>query len=150
VKALLQRVAKASVAVAGEVIGKIDRGLVILLGVGRGDGEADARYLAQRIAHLRIFSDEAGKFNLSVQDIGGEILVVSQFTLLADTKKGHRPNFTQAAPPKEAEPLFRKFVAYLREMGLKVEEGIFGERMLVEIINDGPVTIMLESKGKPR
>jgi D-tyrosyl-tRNA(Tyr) deacylase len=149
VKALLQRVSKASVAVGGNVRGKIERGVVVFLGVGRGDEETDARYLAQRSAHLRIFPDEAGKFNLSALDIGGEILVVSQFTLLADTKKGHRPNFMQAAPPQEAEPLLHKFTAYLREMGLKVEEGIFGEHMLVEITNDGPVTIMLESKGKP-
>ncbi len=149
-KALLQRVSKASVAVGGEVIGKIDRGVVVFLGVGRGDEEADARYLARRIANLRIFPDEAGKFNLSAQDIGGEILVISQFTLLADAKKGHRPSFTQAAPPEEAEPLFHKFIAYLRGTGLKAESGIFGEHMVVEIINDGPVTIILESKGKPR
>jgi D-tyrosyl-tRNA(Tyr) deacylase len=147
-KALLQRVSTASVSVGGEVMGKIDRGLVVFLGVGRGDEDRDAHYLANKIALLRIFSDEAGKFNLSALDVGGEILAVSQFTLLANTKKGHRPSFINAAPPQEAEPLFEKFVAYLKETGLRVEKGIFGERMLVEVLNDGPVTILIESKGK--
>ncbi len=146
-KALLQRVARAAVSVDQEVIGSIDRGLVVLLGVGKGDSEADAHYLAQKIASLRIFPDEAGKLNLSVSDIGGGILVVSQFTLLADARKGRRPSFVDAAPPEEAEPLFEKFVSYLRETGLRIETGRFRVRMLVEIHNEGPVTIMLDSKA---
>jgi D-tyrosyl-tRNA(Tyr) deacylase len=146
-KALLQRVSKASVSVGAEVVGKIDHGLVVFLGVGAGDKDVDARYLAEKIASLRIFADAKGRFNLSVLDIGGEILVVSQFTLFADTRKGRRPSFVAAAPPEEAEPLVEKFISYLKESGLKVETGVFGEHMLVEILNDGPVTIMLESKG---
>lgn len=146
-KALLQRVSQASVGVGDQVAGEIDRGLVVFLGVGKGDSEADARYLAEKTANLRIFSDESGKFNLSALDIGGQILVVSQFTLLADARKGRRPSFTDAAPPQEAEPLVEKFIGYLKESGLKVEKGIFGEHMVVEIHNDGPVTIMLESKA---
>ncbi len=146
-KALLQRVAKAAVSVDLEVIGSIDRGLVVFLGVGKEDSEADARYLAQKIASLRIFPDEADKLNLSVADIGGQILVVSQFTLLADARKGRRPSFVDAAPPEEAEPLFEKFVSYLRETGLRIETGRFRVRMLVEIYNEGPVTIMLDSKA---
>jgi D-tyrosyl-tRNA(Tyr) deacylase len=146
-KALLQRVSKASVSIDDQVVGRIDRGIVVLLGVGRGDSEADARYLAEKTVNLRIFSDEAGKFNLSALDIGSQILVVSQFTLLADTRKGRRPGFADAAPPEEAEPLVEKFISYLRQSGLKVEKGVFGGHMQVEIHNDGPVTILLESKG---
>lgn len=146
-KALLQRVSKASVSIDEQVTGKIGRGLVVLLGVERGDSEADARYLAEKTANLRIFSDEAGKFNLSALDISGQVLVVSQFTLLADVRKGRRPSFVAAAPPEEAEPLVEKFIDYLKETGLKVEKGIFGGHMQVEIHNDGPVTIILESKG---
>lgn len=146
-KALLQRVSQASVGVGDQVVGEIDRGLVVFLGVGKGDSEADARYLAEKTANLRIFSDESGKFNLSALDIGGQILVVSQFTLLADARKGRRPSFTDAASPEEAEPLVERFIGYLKESGLKVEKGIFGEHMVVEIHNDGPVTIMLESKA---
>ncbi len=134
--------------VAAEVVGNINRGLVVLLGVGRGDTEADARYLARKVANLRIFSDEAGKFNLSTSDIGGEILVISQFTLLANTDKGHRPSFIAAAPPKEAQPLIEKFTQLLHETGLKVESGRFREHMLVEIHNDGPVTILLDSRSR--
>ncbi len=147
-KALLQRVTGASVSVAGEVVGRIGRGLVIFVGVANGDTEADAQYLAQRAVNLRIFPDEEGKFNLSVLEVNGELLVVSQFTLLADTKKGRRPNFIEAAPPAQAEELFGKFVGQARASGLKVETGRFQQYMRVEIHNDGPVTILLDSKGK--
>jgi len=148
VKALLQRVTSASVSVAGEVVGKIGQGLVIFVGVANGDTEKDARYLAQRTVNLRIFSDQAGKFNLSALDIRGELLVVSQFTLLADTRKGRRPSFTDAAPPAQAEALFERFADEARASGLKVETGRFQQYMPVEIHNDGPVTIMLDSRDK--
>jgi D-tyrosyl-tRNA(Tyr) deacylase len=148
VKALLQRVTEASVSVDGEVVGRIGRGVVVLVGVAQGDSEKDARYLAQRTVNLRIFSDEAGKFNLSALDIGGELLVVSQFTLLADTRKGRRPSFTDAAPPPQAEELFTLFVNEARASGLRVETGRFQQYMQLEIHNDGPVTIMLDSREK--
>jgi D-tyrosyl-tRNA(Tyr) deacylase len=148
VKALLQRVTSASVSVAGEVVGKIGQGLVVFVGVASGDTEKDARYLAQRTVNLRIFSDQAGKFNLSALDIRGELLLVSQFTLLADTRKGRRPSFIDAAPPAQAEALFEQFVAEARASGLKVETGRFQQYMPVEIHNDGPVTIMLDSRDK--
>jgi D-tyrosyl-tRNA(Tyr) deacylase len=147
-KALLQRVSQASVSVAGEVVGEIGGGLVVFLGISRGDTEPDARYLAEKTVGLRIFSDSEGRFNLSAIDIQGELLVVSQFTLLSDTRKGKRPSFTQAAPPQEAEALFEKFLSYLRSSGLRVESGMFKQHMLVKIHNDGPVTIMLDSKEK--
>ena len=147
-KVLLQRVTSASVSVAGEVVGRIGRGLVVFVGVANGDTEKDARYLAQRTVNLRIFSDEVGRFNLSALDIQGELLLVSQFTLLADTKKGRRPSFTEAAPPAQAEELFEQFVEQARATGLKVETGRFQQYMQVEIHNDGPVTILLDSKGK--
>jgi D-tyrosyl-tRNA(Tyr) deacylase len=147
-KALLQRVTSASVSVAGEVVGQIGPGLVVLVGVASGDTESEARYLAQRTANLRIFPDEEGKFNLSVLDIRGELLVVSQFTLLADTRKGRRPNFVEAAPPAQAEELIEQFIAEARATGLKVETGQFQQYMQVEIHNDGPVTIMLDSQDK--
>jgi D-tyrosyl-tRNA(Tyr) deacylase len=148
VKALLQRVSEASVSVGGEVVGKIGRGVVVLVGVAQGDSEKDARYLAQRTVNLRIFSDEASKFNLSALDIGGELLIVSQFTLLADTRKGRRPSFTDAAPPSQAEELFSLFVSEAKASGLKVETGRFQQHMQLEIHNDGPVTIMLDSREK--
>jgi len=148
VKALLQRVTEASVSVGGEVVGRIGWGVVVLVGVARGDSEKDARYLAQRTVNLRIFSDEAGKFNLSALDIGGELLIVSQFTLLADTRKGRRPSFTDAAPPTQAEELFGLFVSEAKASGLKVETGRFQQHMQLEIHNDGPVTIMLDSRSK--
>jgi D-tyrosyl-tRNA(Tyr) deacylase len=148
VKALLQRVTGASVSVGGEVVGRIGRGMVVLVGVARDDSEKDSRYLAQRTVNLRIFSDEAGKFNLSALDIGGELLIVSQFTLLADTRKGRRPSFTDAAPPPRAEELFALFVSEAKATGLKVETGRFQQYMQLEIHNDGPVTIMLDSREK--
>ena len=147
-KALVQRVTKASVSVGGEVVGEIDRGLVVLVGVARGDAERDAIYLADKIVNLRIFADEASKFNLSALEIGGEILIISQFTLLADTRKGRRPSFEEAAPPEQAETLVNFFVGRVRESRLKVETGRFQQHMLVEIHNDGPVTIALDSKDK--
>jgi len=148
VKALLQRVTRASVSVASEVVGRIGRGLVVFVGVATGDTEKDAQYLAQKTVSLRIFSDEEGRFNLSALDIKGELLVVSQFTLLADTRKGRRPSFIEAAPPAQAEEIFERFVKQARATGLRVETGRFQQYMQVEIHNDGPVTILLDSKGK--
>lgn len=145
-RVLLQRVKKASVAVEEEVLGAIDRGLVLLLGVGPEDTEKDAAYLADKCVGLRIFEDAGGKMNLSVLDVGGEILVISQFTLYGDCRKGRRPSFTDAAPPEKAEALYEKFMDCLRPRGVRVEGGKFGAKMLVEIWNDGPVTLMLESK----
>lgn len=147
-KVLLQRVSAASVSVAGDLVGKIDRGLVVLVGVASGDTEKDVQYLAQKTASLRIFADDEGKFNLSALDIEGQLLVVSQFTLLADTRKGRRPSFNEAAPPALAQELFTRFVAALRATGLKVETGRFQQYMQLEIHNDGPVTIMLDSRDK--
>ena len=145
-KALIQRVTGASVSIAGEEVGRIGQGLVVLVGVANGDTEKDIDYLVQKTANLRIFSDEAGRFNLSALDIGGELLLVSQFTLLADTRKGRRPGFSQAAPPDEADKLFDEFVRQASATGLKVATGRFQEYMQVEIHNDGPVTIMLDSR----
>ena len=147
-KALLQRVTGASVSIGGEVVGQIGPGLVVLVGVASGDTGSEAQYLAQRTVNLRIFPDEEGKFNLSVLDIRGELLVVSQFTLLADTRKGRRPSFVEAAPPAQAEELIEKFIAEARASGLKVETGQFQQYMQVKIHNDGPVTIMLDSQDK--
>ena len=147
-KALLQRVTGASVSVEGEVVGAIGRGLVVLVGVAGGDGDKDIQYLARKIVNLRIFADEEDKFNLSALDIGGELLLVSQFTLLADTRKGRRPSFTGAAPPPQAEALFQQFVDEVRASGLKVATGRFQRYMQLEIHNDGPVTVMLDSRDK--
>jgi D-tyrosyl-tRNA(Tyr) deacylase len=145
-KALLQRVTRASVSVGGEVVGRIGPGLVVLVGIAEGDTAEDARYLARRTVNLRVFADENGKFNLSAQDIDGELLVISQFTLVADTRKGRRPSFAAAAPPDKAEPLFNEFVSETRGSGLKVATGRFQQYMQVEIHNDGPVTVLLESR----
>lgn len=144
----MQRVSRASVSVDGEVVGRIDRGLVVLVGVASGDTQADAQNLARKTANLRIFPDSAGKFNLSALDITGELLVVSQFTLLADTRRGRRPSFTDAAKPDEAAGLFQEFVTAAKATCLRVATGRFQEHMALEIHNDGPVTIMLESKEK--
>jgi len=148
VKALLQRVTGASVRVANEVVGKIGQGLVVFVGVASDDTEKDVHYLAQKAVNLRIFSDDAGRFNLSVLDIKGQLLLVSQFTLVADTRKGRRPSFIEAAPPEQAEELFEQFVKQARATGLRVETGRFQQYMQVEIHNDGPVTIHLDSKEK--
>ena len=147
-KALLQRVIGASVSVAGEVVGRIGQGLVVFVGVAAGDTEKDAQYLAQKTVNLRIFADDEGRFNLSAVDIKGELLIVSQFTLLADTRKGRRPSFVEAAPPAQAEELFGHFVDEACATGLKVETGRFQQYMQVEIHNDGPVTILLDSREK--
>ncbi len=139
-RAVVQRVSRARVTPGGE----IGRGLCILLGVARGDGEEAAERLAGKIARLRIFPDDEGRFDRSVLDVGGAALVVSQFTLIADTAKGNRPSFAAAAPPEEAEPLYQRFCEELRTLGVTVETGVFGAHMEVEIVNDGPVTIVLD------
>jgi D-tyrosyl-tRNA(Tyr) deacylase len=144
-KTIIQRVRRASVTVEGEVVGAIERGLLVFVGVGPDDTEAQARWLADRIAVMRIFPDDADRFNRSVLDIGGGVLVVSQFTLYADAVGGRRPSFFKAAPPHIAEPMIEKFVGFLRDAGVqRVETGRFGARMLVDIQNDGPVTIPLD------
>ncbi len=146
-RAVVQRVSQASVTVDGRVVGRIDRGLMILLGVKTGDTEAEASWLAAKIAGLRIFPDDEGKFNLSVQEVDGATLVVSQFTLYGDARKGRRPSFSDAAPPEVAESLVNRFVEYLRAEGLTVETGVFGAAMQVEIHNDGPVTLIVEKSN---
>lgn len=143
-RALVQRVRAGAVSVDGEEIARIERGLVILLGIGPQDGEAQAQYLAEKIAALRIFEDGEGKMNLSLLDVGGAAIVVSQFTLYADTERGRRPSFVNAAPPQQAEPLVARFVDLLRAQNLPVQTGRFGAEMQVEIHNDGPVTILIE------
>ena len=145
-RAVIQRVTRASVSVDSEIISSISRGLLVLLGVAGDDTEADARYLADKTAHLRIFPDEDGKMNLSVSDVQGEILVVSQFTLCGDCRKGRRPSFASSAKPPKAEDLYESYVAALTDMELKPATGVFQAYMAVELINDGPVTIMLDSK----
>jgi len=143
-RALLQRVSRASVKINGQTISEIGKGLLILLGVGNEDREEQVRFLAEKVANLRIFEDEQGKTNLSIQDVKGEVIVVSQFTLYADSRKGRRPSFTDAALPEVAEPLVNQFVELLRGHGILTQTGQFGAHMLVEIHNDGPVTIWLE------
>ena len=143
-RTLIQRVSRAAVTVDGRRVAEIGPGVVILVGIGPGDGEQQARYLAEKIANLRIFEDEAGKINRSLLDVGGEAIVVSQFTLYADTRKGRRPSFTDAAPPEVASPLVERFAALLEEQGVPTRTGEFGAHMLVEIANDGPVTIWME------
>lgn len=145
-KVVIQRVKKASVEVEKEVVGEITQGLLLLVGITHDDTEEDLAFLADKIVHLRIFEDNEGKMNLSLLDIGGEILSVSQFTLYGDCKKGRRPNFMNAAKPEIAKPLYERFNELLREKGVKVETGIFGAMMEVSLINDGPVTLILESK----
>ncbi|GAW32590.1 D-aminoacyl-tRNA deacylase [Carboxydocella sp. JDF658] len=145
-RAVVQRARYGRVTVAGQVIGEIGPGLVVLLGVGQDDGEEDARYLAEKIAHLRIFPDQEGKLNLSVKDSGGEVLLVSQFTLYGDCRKGRRPSFTEAAPPEQALALYERVRVLLEEQGLSVVTGQFQAEMLVELANDGPVTMLLDSK----
>jgi D-tyrosyl-tRNA(Tyr) deacylase len=148
-RALLQRVSQASVTVDGQVVGQIGRGLLILLGVGQRDGEngeAQVKALSEKIVYLRIFEDEAGKMNRSLLDVGGAALVVSQFTLYADVRKGRRPSFTDAAPPALAEPLVERFKAALAAHGIPVEGGVFGAHMDVALINDGPVTVWLDTE----
>jgi D-tyrosyl-tRNA(Tyr) deacylase len=147
VRAVVQRVSSARVVVAGKAVGEIGAGLCALLGVARDDDEKDAERLAARIARLRVFENEKGRFDRSLLDVGGEALVVSQFTLIADSRrqKGTRPDFSAAARPEVAEPLYARFCAALRDLGVPVESGVFGARMAVEIVNDGPVTIVLDA-----
>ena len=133
--------------VDGKTVASIGRGLLVLLGVARGDGERQAEWLADKIAGLRIFEDEAGKMNLSVEDVGGSVLVVSQFTLLGDCRKGRRPSFTEAAPPEDADRLYQTFVERARAGGLQVETGVFQAHMGVHLVNDGPVTLALDTEG---
>src|SRR5215469_5147692 len=145
-RALLQRVSHASVTVDGKVVGQIGQGLLVLLGVGQGDNEVQVKTLADKIAYLRIFGDDEGKMNRSLLDIGGEVLVISQFTLYADIRRGRRPSFTDAAPPEIAEPLCERFRDAVAAYGLKVAGGVFGAHMDVELLNDGPVTIWLDTE----
>ena len=147
-KAVIQRVKKASVGIENESVGIIGKGLVILLGISETDSEEDVKYLTDKIVNLRIFEDLQGKMNLSCLDIKGEFLVISQFTLLADCKKGRRPSFTEAARPEKAIPLYGKFISFLKETGVKVESGKFGASMLFEIYNEGPVTVILDSRER--
>jgi D-tyrosyl-tRNA(Tyr) deacylase len=144
-RAIIQRVSEASVEVAGQVVGRTGPGLLVLLGVGHGDTEEEARLLADKSAGLRIFGDDDGKFNRSLLDVGGGALVISQFTLYADTRKGRRPGFTDAAHPDLAAPLVEAYAAALRALGVPVEMGVFGAHMRVSLVNDGPVTIILDS-----
>ncbi len=146
-RALVQRVSHAQVTVQGQVVGAIDRGFVVLLGVTHRDRPAEAAWLAQKIYGLRLFEDEDGKMNRALSDVGGSVLVVSQFTLYGDAGKGRRPSFIDAARPEQAEPLCDYFVAQLRQWGLTVATGVFGAVMQVDIYNDGPVTLMLEREG---
>jgi D-tyrosyl-tRNA(Tyr) deacylase len=144
-RAVVQRVSEASVTVAGEEVSRIGPGLLVLLGVGQGDTDEDATHLAEKVVHLRIFADDAGHLNRSVQDVSGALLVVSQFTLYGDARKGRRPSFVQAALPAEAERLYRRFVDVVSASGLSVAEGIFQADMDVSLVNQGPVTILLDS-----
>ncbi len=142
----MQRVAQARVEVAGEVVGAIGRGFLVLLGVARGDTAADVAYLAEKTAGLRVFEDDAGKMNLALQEVGGAVLAVSQFTLLGDCRKGRRPGFTDAAPPELADALYNDYVTALRAAGVPVATGVFRAEMQVHLVNDGPVTLLLDSR----
>jgi D-aminoacyl-tRNA deacylase len=145
-RAVIQRVKSAQVSVDGRVSGKIGKGLLVLLGVGKGDGESDLSFLTSKIPELRIFEDTSGKFNLSLREIDGEMLVVSQFTLYGDCRKGRRPSFTEAEEPTGAKHLYEQFVLKLREQGLSVQTGEFQAKMEVQLVNDGPVTLLLDSR----
>jgi D-tyrosyl-tRNA(Tyr) deacylase len=148
-RALIQRVTQASVAVDGEVVGAIGRGFAALIGVTHGDGAREVEWLAHKVAGLRVFDDAAGKMNLALADVGGAVLVVSQFTLYGDARKGRRPDFLQAARPEHAEPLIESFVAHLRRAGIPVETGRFRAAMQVALINDGPVTLWIDTADMP-
>lgn len=145
-RAVVQRVRESKVVVDGTVVGSIDKGLLVLLGVGKEDSEEDLKWLADKVVNLRIFEDDEGKMNKSVKDVGGKILVVSQFTLYGDCRKGRRPSFTQAASPEKGRAFYEKFIEILKKEGIEVENGVFGAKMEVHLINDGPVTILLDSK----
>lgn len=145
---VIQRVRRARVTAGERELGAIGRGAVVLVGVGRGDTETDAAYLARKVSQLRIYDDAEGRLNASIRDVGGSFLVISQFTLYGDCRKGNRPSYFEAAPPQEAERLYEAFVRQLRAQGHEVQTGAFGERMMVELENDGPVTILMESHGR--
>lgn len=149
-RAVLQRVSRASVAVDGAIVGEIGPGLLVLLGVGKGDTEQDAEALARKVVELRVFQDEAGKMNLSLKDTGGGLLAVSQFTLYGDTRKGRRPSFDLAAPPEEARRLYERFVEAVRAQGVEVATGVFQAMMSVSLVNEGPVTFLVESRDPSR
>ena len=144
-RAVIQRVTEANVKIDGETVGQIGQGFLVLIGVEEGDGEADFKYMATKVPNLRIFEDEAGKMNLSLMDVCGQILAVSQFTLVGDARSSRRPSFIQAARPETANPMYEGLVAHWREMGIHVETGRFGADMKVSLVNDGPVTIMMDS-----
>ena len=147
-KAVIQRVSQASVSVEGETIGRIDKGFMVLLGVDREDTQADLDYLIKKITGLRVFTDNQDKMNLSLSDINGSLLVVSQFTLMASTRKGNRPSFTQAGPPEMSKALYEQFIERCQSLGFHVEHGCFGAHMEVALINDGPVTIIIDSHDR--
>ena len=147
-RAVIQRVEKASVSVEGEIRGQIGAGLLVLIGVEEGDGDADFRYIADKAPNLRVFEDEQGKMNRSLLDVGGELLAVSQFTLLGDARGGRRPSFITAARPETADPMYERLVADWRARGIRVETGVFGAHMKVSLVNDGPVTILLDSRRR--
>ena len=147
-RAVIQRVERASVSVEGEIRGQIGAGFLVLIGVEEGDGDADFRYIAEKVPNLRVFEDEQGKMNRSLLDVGGELLAVSQFTLLGDARGGRRPSFITAARPETADPMYERLVADWRARGIRVEAGVFGAHMKVSLVNDGPVTILLDSRRR--
>ena len=147
-RAVIQRVERASVSVEGEIRGQIGAGFLVLIGVEEGDGDADFRYIAEKVPNLRVFEDEQGKMNRSLLDVGGEVLAVSQFTLLGDARGGRRPSFITAARPETADPMYEQLVADWRARGIRVETGVFGAHMKVSLVNDGPVTILLDSRRR--
>lgn len=147
-RAVIQRVEKASVSVEGEIRGQIGAGFLVLIGVEEGDGDADFKYIAEKAPNLRVFEDEQGKMNRSLLDVGGEVLAVSQFTLLGDARGGRRPSFITAARPETADPMYERLVADWRARGIRVETGVFGAHMKVSLVNDGPVTILLDSRRR--
>ncbi|WP_319372140.1 D-aminoacyl-tRNA deacylase [uncultured Ilyobacter sp.] len=147
-RVVIQRVSKAQVSIEGKIVGKIEKGLLILLGITHSDNEADAKWLVDKISGLRIFSDECGKMNKSIEDVNGEILLISQFTLYGDSRKGRRPSFIEAAKPDVAIPLYEKFIQFITEKNISISKGIFGADMKVELLNDGPVTMIIDSPEK--
>lgn len=147
-RAVIQRVEKASVSVEGEIKGQIGAGFLVLIGVEEGDGDVDFKYIAEKVPNLRVFEDEQGKMNRSLLDVGGEVLAVSQFTLLGDARGGRRPSFITAARPETADPMYERLVADWRVRGIRVETGVFGAHMKVSLVNDGPVTILLDSRRR--
>lgn len=147
-RAVIQRVERASVSVEGEIRGQVGAGFLVLIGVEEGDGDADFKYIADKVPNLRVFEDEQGKMNRSLLDVGGEVLAVSQFTLLGDARGGRRPSFITAARPETADPMYERLVAEWRARGIRVETGVFGAHMKVALVNDGPVTILLDSRRR--